>query len=755
MPSGTIAFLLGVAALQLCAELPTLHWLLLAAGAPFVAHLFLRSRNYQTAIFAVSAGFLWAWFHAGAVLSNPLPESLEGEDLMVWGSVEDLPDRDGRRIRFLFRPDRLEAAGTPVVPPGRLRLSWYGRDHPEIIPGERWRLLIRLKRPRGLFNPGSFDYERWLFQNGIRATGYVRDSDQNRREAPGRGLDAWRDRISKAVGEALEHKPGTDLILALAVGDRREIAPERWQVLAATGTTHLMAISGLHIGFIAGLAYFLARLMWSRCASCCAHVAAPRAAAVLAGAAALAYAGLAGFSVPTQRALVMAAVALGAVATGRKITPGFGLSAALLAVLLIDPLAVLSIGFWLSFAAVAVILFGLHGRLRRVKGWGAWIRVQFLVGLGLFPLLIAAFDSASLISPLANLAAVPWVGFIVVPVTLAGALLLPLWETAGAGLLEVARLALEKPWPLLESLAGAEPVGSSVALWTLMPAAAGVFWMMAPRGIPARWLGVFGLLPMLLFRPSDLPHGMARLALLDVGQGLSAVVETAGHVLVYDTGPRFSASFDAGSAVVAPYLRTIGTERVDTLVLSHGDGDHVGGLPALKEALSIGRILQPDVEQGTQTCRTGETWNWDGVRFEVLHPDFRGGDSENNASCVLRVTAGGHRLLLPGDIETPGEERLLGNGVPLRAELIVAPHHGSSTSSSAAFVEAVQPEWVFFPAGAGNRWGFPAKTVLNRYRESGAKALTTGNSGPILVEMGGESLRVRSYREYARRYWHH
>ncbi|WP_303905807.1 DNA internalization-related competence protein ComEC/Rec2 [Thiohalomonas denitrificans] len=754
MPSGTITFLLGVALLQLFAELPSGHWLPLVAGAPLIARGFLRSRKHLTAVIAVSAGFLWAWLHAGAVLSNPLPESLEGENLMVWGTVEELPDSDGRRIRFLLSPDRMEAAGTPVIPPGRLRLSWYGRNHPEIIPGERWRLLIRLKRPRGLFNPGSFDYERWLFQNGIRATGYVRDSDQNRRQAVGGGLDAWRNTIAKAVGEALEYKPGTDLILALAVGDRREIGSERWQVLAATGTTHLMAISGLHIGFVAGLVYFLARLMWSRCASCCSRIAAPRAAAVFAGAAALGYAGLAGFSVPTQRALIMAAVALGAVAAGRKITPGFGLSAALLAVLLIDPLAVLSIGFWLSFAAVAVILFGLHGRLRREKGWKAWIRVQFLVGLGLLPLLIAAFDAASLISPLANLAAVPWVGFVVVPVTLAGALLLLLWETPGAGLLEVARLALEKPWPLLESLSGAEPVGSSVALWTLLPAAGGVIWLMTPRGIPARWLGVMGLLPMLLFRQPDLPEGMARLALLDVGQGLSAVVQTAEHVLVYDTGPRFSATFDAGSAVVTPYLQTIGRQRVDTLVLSHGDGDHVGGLSALKETFSIGRILQPDFEPGTQTCRVGETWNWDGVRFEVLHPDFKDGDSENNASCVLRVTAGGHRLLLPGDIETPTEERLLDTGAPLRAELIVAPHHGSSTSSSAAFIEAVQPEWVFFPAGAGNRWGFPAEPVLNRYRENGAKALITGQSGPILVEMGGESLRVRSYREYARRYWH-
>ncbi len=753
MRSGTIAFLLGVSVLQLLAELPAVHWLPLVAGAPLIARVFFDSRKHLTPVFAASAGFLWAWLHAWAVLSAPLPEPLEGQNLTVWGTVEGLPRLDGRRIRFRFRPDRLEGAGKPVKSPGRLRLSWYGR-HPQILPGERWRLVIRLKRPRGLFNPGSFDYERWLFRNGIRATGYVRDSAQNRREETGFGLDYWRNAVAKKIGQALDHRPGTDLIRALAVGDRREIGPQRWEVLSATGTTHLMAISGLHIGFVAGLVYFLAGLAWSRCAPCSLRIAAPRAAAMLAGAAAFTYAGLAGFSVPTQRALIMTAVALGAGAAGRRITPGFGLSSALLAVLIIDPLAVLSIGFWLSFAAVAVILFGLHGRLRRPTGWRAWLRVQFLAGLGLFPLLIAAFDSASLVAPLANLAAVPWVGFIVVPLTLAGTALLTFSETLGTGLLEGARLALEAPWPFLERLAAMEPVGGSVALWTLLPAAAGVIWWMAPRGVPVRWLGAAGLLPMLLFRQPGPPEGVARLALLDVGQGLSAVVQTAEHVLVYDTGPRFSARFDAGSAVIVPYLRYIGADRVDTLVLSHGDGDHVGGLAALTDAFSIGAKLQPEAEPGASTCRAGDGWTWEGVRFDVLHPEGTEGESENNASCVLRVSAGGHRLLLPGDIETPAEMHLVDRGVPLKADMIVAPHHGSLTSSSPAFIESVEPQWVFFPAGAGNRWGFPAESILARYRERGARAMITGREGPILVEMGGKSLRVQGYREYARHYWH-
>lgn len=757
MRSGTIALLAGVLGFQTLHQLPSAALWAVAIGGMTLLVILLRRRRashrFVTILAAASAGFVLAGGHAHFRLASALPAELEGRDLLLVGRVAGLPEPDSRRIRFRFEPEALSRPdGTAVAMPGTLRLSWYGR-YPALAPGQRWQMTVRLKRPHGLMNPGGFDYERWLFREGIRALGYVRQRPAPVRLAPAAGgLDAIRATVAERVEHVLAGRPHRALIAALTVGDRRGISDAHWDVLTATGTNHLMAISGLHIGLVAGLVFVLARWGWQRCARCCLRLPAPRAAAMAALVGAAGYAALAGFSVPTQRALVMTAVALTALFIGRPVASGRTLAAALLAVLLVDPLAVLAWGFWLSFGAVGAILWAAAGRLQipgRMRQWG---RVQMVVTLGLAPLLLVAFGAASWTAPLVNLVAIPWVGFLVVPPALAGVVLLPVAPTAAAWLLIAAETMLRPLWSGMELAGGTLPLPVVPPLWTLLPAGAGLLLLLAPRGVPLRSLGTLGLLPLLLYAPDRPAAGQARVTVLDVGQGLSAVVETRLHTLVFDAGPWLSPRFDAGTAAIVPYLRQAGTRRVDRFILSHGDDDHDGGAPSLRENATVVREMG---NAGEGACHRGQHWEWEGVRFDVLHPAADDPLDGNNRSCVLRVSAGRHALLLTGDIEATAEALLLQReGERLAADLVLAPHHGSRTSSTEAWIGAVSPHWVVFSTGYRNRFGFPAPDVVARYRAVGARSADTATAGAVSIRLGGEGeIAVESFRQRSGRYW--
>ncbi|MCK5640480.1 MAG: DNA internalization-related competence protein ComEC/Rec2, partial [Gammaproteobacteria bacterium] len=538
--------------------------------------------------------------------------------------------------------------------------------------------------------------------------------------------------------------------------------PRQWEVLIATGTNHLMAISGLHIGLVAGLVYLLVRWLWVFAGSLALTVPAPKAGAFAALLAAMVYAALAGFSIPTQRALVMIAVAMGAVLLQRHVLPRQGLALALLLVLLLDPLAVLAPGFWLSFAAVAVILYGMAGRLSPRGIWWRWGRVQWLVAIGLLPFMLLLFGRVAPLSPLANIIAVPWMGFLVVPLTLLGALLLPLTEPVANLLLTSAVWLVELLWPLLEGLADASSGLQFPAppLWAMLPGLIGMAWLLAPRGWPVRGLGIIGLLPMLLNSPAKPNAGEVWLTLLDVGQGLATVVQTTNHVLVYDTGPRFSDSFDTGKAVVAPYLQHRGIGRIDTLVISHGDNDHIGGAQSLSRALPVEEILTSVPGkipwQRSTPCQRGQQWRWDGVDFEVLHPPSHYRSRGNDGSCVIRVSSRAGDVLLTGDIEALSElELVLQEADALQTRILIAPHHGSKTSSNESFVTAVAPEYVLLPVGYRNRYGLPNAEVVSRYQKAGSRLLDTASHGAISVVMGSQhDILPTTYRSFARRYWH-
>ena len=769
MRKGAFALLGGILLLQQLSVLPDQHWalllpvvvvcLLIPAGGSLI-------RTALRLLLIAATGFLWALCHAVLILNTGLAADLEGHDVMIIGRIRGLPEIHSHHARFQLAVEQLTAAGKARPAPALIRLNWYGHT-PRLNSGDRWRLKVRLKRPHGLMNPGGFDYESWLFRHHLRATGYVRHAKVNRLLDPAREdacwLDCRRQALRDRLAAVLRDSPFQGMITALAVGDHQAIGPRQWETLTRTGTSHLVAISGLHIGLVAGLCFWLMRRLWSLSAGLSLRWAAPKAAALMAMLGAALYAAMAGFSIPTQRALIMVVVMMGALLQQQPRRRSDTLALALVFVLLFDPLAVMAPGFWLSFAAVGLIFYVMTQRLRQPGGWRQWGRVHLVIAVGLIPLMLLFFQQLPLISPLANMLAVPWMSFLVVPPVLLAAGLLTLLPTLAHFFLMLAGWSLALLWPLLEWLASFEAGQWHQHLpapWTIVPAVAGILLLLAPRGIPARWLGIIGLLPVFLIPPPRPPAGGLWFSLLDVGQGLSAVVQTHDHVLVYDTGPRLSARYDTGAAVLVPFFRYQGINRIDMLMLGHGDNDHIGGAHSLQQRLVIDRLVSSVPEripwrQG-EFCRRGQHWRWDGIEFDVLHPTADQPSSGNNSSCVLRVRYPGGAILLTGDIEKPAERALVQrDGGHLVAQVLVAPHHGSNTSSSRTFLAAVQPEYVLFPVGYLNRFGFPKAVVKARYRALGTHQLDTAQCGAIRfsVDARGHLSPPLCFRKAQHHYW--
>jgi competence protein ComEC len=758
----TAAFVAGVVALQWCANLPTL-WVY--SVVPIALYGLVWRIARLPAVFIL--GFLWAALLAGKALDPVLDPALEGKTLLVEGEVLDRPQRiTARQVRFPFYIERLDAGQGWTEFRGKVRLNLYNTD-PGVALGERWQLVVRLKQPHGFSNPGGFDFEQWLFQQRIRATGYVRqDRARNRRLAVAdvSMINRFRSRLMAAFDEMGAKRPSLALIRALTIGDRSMLSPSQWEVLRATGTSHLVAISGLHVSLVAGLVFWLTRFVWLHFGHLVEQYPASKVAAVTAVCAALVYALLAGFGIPARRALIMVTVFMLAVLSDQSISFSRVICVAAVMILLLDPLSVLSPGWWLSFSAVSTIAYCMAGRHGRRGFAQKWLYMHFVLALSMAPLLLVFFQQSSVIAPLANMVAVPYVGMMVVPVALAGTLAFSISETAGEWVLQTAADLLSLIWPWLSGLAGLEQVlwhPHQAVTWTLVPAFAGLCLLFMPRGIPGRWLALLWLLPIVVVEPHRPEWGEARVTLLDVGQGLSAVIETRLHTLVYDAGPRFSETFDTGQAVVVPFLRHSGVRKLDTLIVSHGDNDHIGGVASLLAEYPADRVLTSVTgkipQARAQPCWRDQQWFWEGVRFTMLHPARDNRLQGNNASCILRIeSAGGHSILLPGDIEARGEEALL---LPpqheLAAAVLVAPHHGSDTSSTPAFIEAVHPDTVLFPSGYRNRYGFPKAPVVERYSGIQAKMYETGLSGALTVTLSSEDEKphVRRFRDERRRYW--
>ncbi len=762
MIPGTIAFTAGIVLLQLQDALPHPLWLSLL---PPLIILFWRVSRARLLTAAV-LGFFWALLHAHWTLLHSLPAQLQGRNLTAVGTVVSLPVVTGDRSRFEFNIERLSIDGKQYPSPGKVRLGWY-HTPPVLIPGEQWQLLVRLKQPHGFMNPGGFDYEGWLFRNGIRATGYIRASPLNQRIAaspPGYGLQRLRLKIAALIQRGTGDPEVAGLLKALVIGDRSGLSAEAWELFRRTGTSHLIAISGLHIGIVAGLAYLLWGWLWRRSERCLLLLPAPQAGALAALLAGALYAALAGFSVPTQRALIMLAIGLGANLSKRVLQPPRSLFSALLAVLVIDPFAVLSPGFWLSFVAVGVIILGISGRVGRPSIIETWGGAQWSIAIGLSPLLLAWQGTIPLLAPFINLLAVPLFSLLLIPLVLAATTISLIWEPIGLPLLNLAGSALDLVQLSLAAVPALPLRLSSVANglpgYTWVAAIVGVLLLLAPRGVPGRWLGLVMLMPLLLYPPERPQPGAVWFDLLDVGQGLSAVVRTRNHLLVYDAGPRFSDSFDAGTAVLLPFLGVRREERVDLVLLSNGDADHQGGFPSLQRRISIDRVLSGEPARvkshKAQHCRAGMEWQWDGVRFQVLHPAQGRRWQGNDASCVLLIENAAGRILITGDIEAKAERVLLKAGQErLKTDLLLVPHHGSLSSSTSAFVAATAPDYALVSSGYRNHYGFPKNEVVDRWRGQGARVLNTTWSGTIQFRLipGRGISGPTLYRCQHRRYW--
>ena len=780
-----IAFAGGIWMLQQQAVLPGASWLAaLAAGAAASAWLglALRSRLQELALATrrlvasalwlaagVALGFVWAAGFAHLRLADELPAALEGRDIELTGVVAGLPQALERGVRFEF--DVEQAA--PGLPP-HISLAWYrSRDEADaeaspLIPvraGERWRFTVRLKRPHGNLNPHGFDYEAWLFERGIRATGYVRPQSAERIDArvwqPGYAVEMLREAIRDRFHAALPDAPYAGILIALAIGDQHAIDPGLWQTFARTGITHLMSISGLHVTMLAGLAYALVNWLWRRSARLPLVIPAQQAATVGGFLAALLYCLLAGFAVPAQRTLYMLGVVALARLSTREIAGSRVLALALLLVLLLDPWAVLAAGFWLSFGAVALLFHIGSGRLGPAHWLVEWGRAQWAVTLGMLPALLALFQQFSLVSPLANAVAIPLVSFVVAPLALLGSLP-PLDPLLSLAHLLTAWLMVFIDWLAALPLAMWQQAAPSA--WSVLLALAGGIWLLLPRGFPARWLGLLAFLPLLTVLPPRPAPGAAAIAVLDVGQGLAIHVQTAGHDLLFDAGPAFSADADSGNRIIAPYLRAMGVRGLDTLVVSHADKDHEGGAASVLAALPVAIMktslpfehalsAQPVPHE---LCRDGDAWDWDGVRFEMLHPGAEAlSRKTNDLSCVLRVTAAGQSMLLTSDVEAVSERALLRqHPAELAAAVMTAPHHGSKTSSTPEFMAAVAARDVVFPVGYRNRFGHPKEDVMARYLQSGARLHRTDADGAVRVSLEAAGIGFRHERAERRRYWH-
>ena len=706
---------------------------------------------------ALLLAFGQASWRAQARLDEELPLAWEGRDVQLQGRVDSLPSRiEGQGgvqgWRFEFQLEAASEGGHPLPIPSRLLLSIYGDASaaPLLHAGERWRWTVRLKRAHGSLNPHGFDYELWLFDQGLRATGSVRPQGRVLlQDSPWWSVDRLRQGMRDALASAVSNPSRFGVLAGLSLGDQAAIPAPDWALYRRTGTAHLLAVSGSHITMFAWLAQALALRLWRRSVLLCRWLPAPRAAMWIGVAAALAYSLFSGWGVPAQRTVWMLATIALLRQSGLRWPWSLSLLAAALVVTLVDPFAVSQAGFWLSFCAVALLMSG-HGR--------GMLREQIVATLGLAPLGLLFFQQISLVGLAANLIAVPLVGFVLTPLAMLGAVLPWLW-TLGGWLADLMLLWLR----LLDGLPLAVLYLPVAPMWALVLGLLGGVLLVLPLPWRVRLCGLGLLLPLLWPAPWRPAKGQFELIAADVGQGTAVILRTSRHDLLFDTGAQFAPDVDAGQRVLLPLLRAIGVRRLDLLMLSHRDMDHVGGAASVIAGLPVAKLLSSleaahPLLRGPvphERCVAGQRWDWDGVHFEVLHPPperYVQQAKSNAMSCLLRViAANGRAALLTGDIEAPQERELVASGVDLRSEVLMAPHHGSKTSSSEELLNAVQPKLVVIQAGYRNRFGHPALPVLARLQGHGIQFASSPDCGALTWRSDEPDRRCQ--RADDRRYW--
>ncbi len=760
LPLAAAALLIGICSTIYCPQIPTQLVIYALLGLAIII-IVLPGSKYISGLGLFIFGFALMGWHINVQYSRAWPTNLENIPITLTGTIISLiEETSAQKVRFLFK---LAAKDQTV------QVTWDKPQH-DLRPGDEWSLTLKLKRPRNYANPGSFDTEKFYFQQRIVAIGYVMPKGEHNLIAqhPLRyPIQNLRQELFSMLAFELHPKQFMGIIVALILGSKAAISTEQMQLLQNTGTAHLMAISGMHIGMIAGMIFAVLRFGWRFTAQSWRRFPAPWVAAWGALAVSVYYALLAGFSIATQRSLIMIGVLLAGLVLKRKISSTNSYCLALIIVLLWDPFAVLSIGFWLSFVAVGFLLYAFGGRTttrNKWYSWQRWLKPQIVISLGLLPISLLFFAQTSICGPVANLIAIPWVCCTVVPLSLAAVLMWPIDHAIAVNLLKFAEYNFSLLWPILEKFARIpvfswHPPQEYLGLLFIV-AFLGAVWLLMPRGLPGRYWGVICFVPWIFVPLTTIEHGAAEFTLLDVGQGLATVVQTKNHVLVYDTGAKLSADFDLGSRVVAPFLQHKGIKQINQLMISHADNDHIGGAVSILQKFPTQEILISDQnylrEYGSTSCHAGQSWTWDGVDFFVLHPvQQRYYKKRNDRSCVLMVRAGKHKVLLTGDIESKAEQQLIANySSHLQADILLVPHHGSKTSSSEEFIHTVNPKYALIPVGYKNQYGHPKEQVLQRYTEHGVQILSTELDGAISFKLGQErDLVADSYRRHYKMFW--
>ena len=780
------AFAFALGAAQLIPQLPTRA---LSSGV-FVLALSIGFwqlvRPWRTGIVpllcvVLALGGSYAWLRADMRMSQALPTEWEGRDIELVGIIDELPQADAQGVRFAFA---VEKVFTPLatVPP-RIALGWYkatikelqGEPLPTLRAGERWQLTVRLKRPHGYANPNGFDVEAWMLENQLRATGGVRGDEPNRRLSANAGrpidyVNQLRDRIRERMRQALVDKPYAGVLIALALGDQRAIPEADWALFNATAVSHLLSISGAHVTLFATWVAWIVFAVWRRSPRVMSYMPAQQAAAITAAVIAVAYAVLSGFAVPAQRTCYMLLTGALALTLRRSLSPWLILAWALVVVLVIDPWAVLAVGFWFSFSAVAMLMYVTVGRVGERPWWHALLVTQAAVTVGLVPLSVALFQQVSLVGPIANAVAIPLVTLAVVPLVLLW-MLIPMDALLAVAHQLIAWLTLGLQW----LMTWPSPLWTQHAppWWTVALALLGSLVLLVPRGWPHRWLGVLWCVPLFVITPERPAIGEFKLTMLDIGQGTGAVVQTAKHTLVYDTGPKWTDNTDAGSRLIAPYLRAAGSSHIHGLVVSHLDIDHSGGAKSLLNSVPVdwmltsvfadAGIVKTAKERGVKAlgCAAGQTWTWDDVRFDVLHPDATNYSEAklktNDRSCVVKVSAKSFSVLLTADVEAMSEasivERYAAQPQALKSDVLMMPHHGSLTSSTPAFIDAVAPKLAVINAGYRNRFNHPREAVLSRYADRNISVLRTDWHGAVTISSAQGLTSIAKERDTRQRYW--
>lgn len=830
---GLLAFVAGVCGVHLLPALPSVAWLalglvvslvgaglMLPRGAPeFGPDHWVPAKRFLSRLLAVAAAVIAGLLYGAVWVEHRLADALDPGNVdkvtRVVLRVAELPRRESESR--IFVADVLSSV--PEGVPTRIQVRWnsgrysgpYGprpgrpsaTEFPELFPGQVWRMALVLREPHGGRNPHGFDYEGHVFAQGIRATGTVRGKPVLLGDEPWAGLPVAAQRARHIVREAMLPHIGElrwgGVLLALAIGDQASVASADWQTFNRSGLTHLVSISGSHVTLIAALAGAAVNFLWRRLRrggrGWAERLPAQLAAAWTALFVAWLYCLLAGWGVPARRTFIMLVVMALSLGLRLQIGPTHVLAMAAFAVVAMDPWSVLASGFWLSFLAVYVLMastgwWGQGAQLgREPAGAGMWgklgaaTRLQLLVTVALMPPLALLFSEVSLVSPLANAYAIPIIGALVTPLSLllAGAALLPGLEGVAGGIAWLAHLLLDLcMWPTvwLATLPGAAFIVPASPWWATILALIGVLLALLPRGFPYRSMGWAFMLPALFWTPARPTPGDWELYALDVGQGSALVLRTAGRVLVYDTGVRYSPDADATQRSVLPFLRSLGIRKVDVLVVSHGDLDHVGGVRSLLEAVPVeqayasfdleawlareARMLgrQPSpLPKALGSCSYGATWRMDAVNFAFLWPlgagsiDIGAGTRERNRNaCVLHIKGAHHSIILPGDIGADEERALVDRGLG-SVDIVLAAHHGSRFSSDTVFVSAVRAAHAIAQAGRWNRYGHPAPAIRRRWQTHGSVFWDTGRQGAVIVRSINGVLTVESERERRPRYW--